>query len=311
MPPVLAASVNGGHLVELHQLLPRMARDGVADWIAFDTAQSRSLLAGEHVRFVPQVLPRDVRALASTVRPVGRILRRGRYADVVGSGIISVAVLPLARAFGARSHFIECATRTDGPSLTGRILAVVPGVRTYTQHPAWAGGRWLYRGSVFDNFEPGDRRDDARVRRVVVTVGMNPFPFRRLFERLLAILPDDVEVLWQAGHTDTDGLPIDAHHTLPTAELDAAMRAADVVIAHAGTGSALQALDNGQIPVLVPRRASLGEQTDEHQELLAVELGGRGLAVPAQVDELTMDVLRRAAPLTARRREDPPPFSLD
>jgi UDP-N-acetylglucosamine transferase subunit ALG13 len=263
------------------------------------------------VRYVPEILPRDVGALVRTLRPAVRVLRSRRYRDVVGSGSISLAFLPLAPLLGLRGHFIECATRTDGPSITGRALAAVPGVRVYTQHAAWAGRRWLYRGSVFDNYEPGPPVEgDVRLKRIVVTVGMNPFPFRRLFEHLVGLLPADAEVVWQAGFTDTTGLPIDAHDTLPPHELDEAIRRADVVIAHAGTGSALQALDNGKVPVLVSRRAALGEQTDEHQPLLAAELDARGLCVPAEVEELTLDKLLEAARRTARRRVDPPHFDL-
>ena len=308
---ILAVSQQGGHLVELLELLPRMVNGGSGiDWVTFDTPQGRSMLAGERVRFVDPIMPRDYVALARNLRPAVSVLRSGRYSAVVGSGAISLAYLPAARALGIPAHFVECATRLDGPSMSGHLLARIPGIRMYTQHEEWAGGRWLYHGAVWDNFEPAERQAGGALRRIVVTLGLNPFPFRRLLERLIEILPGDAEVLWQTGTTDVAGLPIEAHATLPTHELDAAMAAADVVVAHAGTGSSLQALDAGKVPVLVPRRAAFGEQVDEHQPPLARELGARGLAVAAEVEGLSIDVLAQAAARTARRRERPPRFEL-
>jgi UDP-N-acetylglucosamine--N-acetylmuramyl-(pentapeptide) pyrophosphoryl-undecaprenol N-acetylglucosamine transferase len=308
---VLAVSTTGGHLAELRELLPRMLPAGCeTDWVTFDTPQSRSVLAGERVRFVRDIHTRELSAILANLRPAGAIVRSGRYSLVVASGAAALSFLPPARTFGLGGHFIECATRTDGPSLTGRVLGGVPGVHRYTQHPGWAGRSWHYRGSVFDNFEPGRRAEVQSLRRVVVTLGMNPYPFRRLLERLVEILPDSAAVVWQTGVTDAAGLPIRACKTLPAHELSSAMAQADVVVAHAGTGSSLAALDAGRIPLVVPRRAGCGEQIDDHQSLLADDLSARGLAMTTSVEDLDLAALRHAAGRRAARRHDAPRFEL-
>jgi UDP-N-acetylglucosamine--N-acetylmuramyl-(pentapeptide) pyrophosphoryl-undecaprenol N-acetylglucosamine transferase len=312
--PLLAVSSTGGHLVELHELLPRLspAADGV-EWVTFDTPQSRSMLRGERVHFVRLTPTRDPGGVLANVRPAGAMLRSGRFSRVVSTGAgVALSFLPLARLFGVQPHYIESATRLEAPSTTGQMLAVVPGVRTYTQADRWAGRRWTYRGSVLDAFAGEPLGTATRpVRRAVVILGTNPYAFPRLLERLMAILPPDVEVTWQTGFTDASGLPIAARAWWPAHELDAAMAAADVVIAHAGMGTTLAALRSGHVPVLVPRRADRGEQVDDHQLTLARELGARGLAVPAAVEALDMPLLERAAALRAHRRPDPPPFVLD
>jgi UDP-N-acetylglucosamine--N-acetylmuramyl-(pentapeptide) pyrophosphoryl-undecaprenol N-acetylglucosamine transferase len=308
---VLAAASTGGHLSELYRLLPRMLPEGAGiDWVTFDTPQSRSLLAGERVRFVRGIRPRQVKSVIADARPAVATLRHRRYSAVVASGAIALNFLPVARAFGIAAHFIEAATRTEGPSLSGVLLGAVPGVCRYTQHPGWAGGAWLYRGSVFDSFEPVSQHGQARLDRIVVTLGMNPYPFRRLLERLIAILPPSAEVVWQTGMTDAAGLPIHAQRALPSRELDEAIASADVVVAHAGTGSALAALDAGRIPVLVPRRQAHGEQIDDHQVELARDLEERGLAIVSAVEDLDLETLRRANGVGARRRADLPRFEL-
>jgi UDP-N-acetylglucosamine--N-acetylmuramyl-(pentapeptide) pyrophosphoryl-undecaprenol N-acetylglucosamine transferase len=311
MGRVLAVATSGGHLAELRDLLPRALPSGCeVDWVTFDTPQSRSELAGERVHVVRAIHSRELSAILADVRPAGAIVRSGRYATVLASGAAALSFLPAARSFGLAAHFIESATRTDGPSLTGRLLGAVPGVHRYTQHPRWATGTWHYRGSVFDKFEPDGGGTAPQLRRVVVTVGTNPYPFRRLLDRLVEILPGSAQVVWQTGVTDTGGLPIHAQPALSAEDLRRAMVEADVVVAHAGVGSSLAALDSGHVPLLIPRRAAWGEQIDDHQCLLVHELAARRLAIPATVENLGIETLWQAAGRRAAKRLNAPRFEL-
>lgn len=197
--------------------------------------------------------------------------------------------------------------------MSGRILQRLPGLELYSQHPDGQGfgSRWQVIGSVHDEFSPGPSAPDPKIRRVVVTLGtIRPYGFRRLVDRLLALLPSDVEVLWQTGATDVSDLPIEGRVAVPLSELEAAMGEADVVIAHAGTGTALTAFELGRCPVLVPRRARFGEHIDDHQFGTAAALAARGLAVHAEAEELTEQVLLAAASRTVRRVDDPPLLAL-
>lgn len=309
---MLAAST-GGHLDQLIRLRPRLGSLGEdVVWATFDTPQSRSRLQGEPVVFVQAIFPRDYAALARSLRPAAQTLKTHEISTVVSTGSgIALSLIPLARARSIPCHYIESAARSDGPSLTGRLLTRVPGVKLYTQYRGWAGGHWHYAGSVFDGFAAATPRDHVDIRRVVVTLGMiKPYGFRSLVERLLAILPAEAEVLWQTGCTDTSGLPIEAQPALPATELDAAMREADLVVAHAGIGSSLAAIEAGHAPVLVPRRAERGEHVDDHQLQIAGELSRRDLAVAREVGELTADDLQWAARASVTRAEAVLPLQL-
>lgn len=311
MTALLVAS-SGGHLKQLHRLRPRLEGiDGPATWVTFDTAQARSLLADEDVVFVHRQDPRDVRACSRNLRRAASMLLRRRYNDVVSTGAgVALAFLPTAAALGARCHYIESATRVDGPSLTGRALRWWPGVTLYTQYRSWAGERWNYSGSVFDGFSV-DAGPPRPVRRAVVTVGtLDAFGFPRLLRQLTGIIPPDVEVLWQTGATTWDGAPGTVRASVPAAELQKAMEEADVVVAHAGTGSALAAIEAGRCPVLVPRRAAHGEHVDDHQLQIATELHERGLALHVEPEDLTLEVLERAAGRSARPASALSPFML-
>jgi UDP-N-acetylglucosamine--N-acetylmuramyl-(pentapeptide) pyrophosphoryl-undecaprenol N-acetylglucosamine transferase len=308
---LLVASA-GGHLAQLHQLRPRL--EGIGDdvtWVTFDTPQARSLLAGEQVVWARYTAPRDLPAVVANSALAARDLARLRPAQVVSTGsAIALSFLPLAQATGASSHYIESATRVDGPSATGRLLARVPGIHLYTQHAGWADGRWHHAGNVFDGYQARPRRPRP-VGKVVVALGtMRTYGFRRLLDRLVEVLPAGVEVLWQTGCTDVAGLGIQAREAVPAAELHQAMREADLVVTHAGTGSALAALEAGKLPILVPRSGALGEHIDEHQHQTAAELASRRLAIAVEVDALGPANLVMAASLGVERRTDPPPILL-
>lgn len=310
--PVLAVAATGGHIVELHHLIPRVVPHGAhTEWVTDDTPQSRSLLAGEHVHYVQPVYPRDRRAVLANLGVALRLMARRRYSAVISTGSgVALSFLPLARMTGLSTHYIESFTRLEGPSATGRLLARLPGLRVYTQHDTWAEGRWRFRGSVFDEFVPGEPGEAREVTRVVVTLGTSPYGFRALLERLVAVLPPAADVLWQTGATDAVGLPIEPRAVLPAHKLTAAMRAADVVVAHAGIGSTLSALNAGKVPVLVPRTQTRGEQIDDHQELVAADLQSRGLAIAATSEALDLATLREASRRRVDRLERPPLFEL-
>ncbi|HLT83554.1 MAG TPA: glycosyltransferase [Phototrophicaceae bacterium] len=314
----LLVASTGGHLEQLWRLHARF-RPAFAEveWATFDEAQSRSLLADQTVHHVPYIPPRGYGEVVRGMREARRILRAGSFDTVVSTGSgIALAFLPVARALGVRTHYVESAARADGPSLTGRIVSRVPGTRTYSQYPTWADTRWQYRGSLFDGYEAVPGEPTGGARRVVVTLGtMRRYGFRRALEAVVRALPEvlapGAEVLWQTGVTDCAGLPIEGRVDVPAAELHAAIGAADLVIAHAGIGSCLTALDAGRSPVVLPRRHAFDEHVDDHQELIAHELDRRGLAVRRLPGELTGADLRAAMARRVRAVDTYQEFRLD
>ncbi len=303
----LYLATTGGHLAQLVELADRFPRDGAdgsAVWVTHANEQSTSLLAGRDVEYVPYVGVRNVPDVARTVPRAHDLHRRRRITRAVSTGSgIALAYLPYLAARGVECHYIESAARVEGPSLTGRLMRRVPRVRVYSQYPHWAGGRWRYGGSVLDSYRavPGDRKPGDPVR-VVVTVGTAAeFPFRRLIAHLAGLLGEDgplaratgapVEVLWQTGCTPVDDLPIQATPFLPARDLEKALADADVVVTHAGTGSALATLGAGRCPVLAVREERFGEAGDDHQGQLADELVRRGLGVRQDIAAMTAESL--------------------
>jgi UDP-N-acetylglucosamine--N-acetylmuramyl-(pentapeptide) pyrophosphoryl-undecaprenol N-acetylglucosamine transferase len=319
----LFLATTGGHLEQLASLAARVPADGPAVWVTHENDQSRSLLSGREVEFVPYVRVGSLRDVAGCLPHAHRILRERSITRVVSTGSgIALGYLPYLAARGVTCHYIESAARVTGPSRTGRVLHHVPGIRRYTQYAHWVGPKWVHRGSVFDSYEAGPApRPLGDAVRVVVTVGTAAeFPFGRLIDRLAPLLAADgplsaatgrpVEVLWQTGCTPTAHLPIDAVPFLGADELTKAIANADLVVSHAGVGSALTALVAGLRPLLAGRSAPLGEAGDDHQVQLAAELQRRGLAVHREPTEITVDDLLTSLSSGVRRSATPPGFEL-
>lgn len=307
---VLAVSSGGGHLKQLQMLLPRIGFSmEQVHWVTFDTGLSATL-PPERTTIVPYAAPRDVARIAQNQLIAAKMLRTRKFSHVISTGAsLAVCYLPLAALHGSQSIYIESATRGSGPSLTGRLLRFVPRVRLYSQYESWSDSRWQYAGSVFDEFTPESRSAPKNIRKVVVSLGTTEsYKFDRLLERLVPLL-EGCEVLWQVGPAGTNLDIPGARATVDSTELRRAILAADVVISHAGTGSALTALELGKIPVLAPRSAGHGEHVDDHQYEIAKQLSKRGLAVVAEPAELDYGHLRTAAGQEVMRIT-PPDFLL-
>ncbi|MEU8233527.1 glycosyltransferase [Actinoplanes sp. NPDC048967] len=310
MTTLLVAST-GGHLAELHDLTPRLGV-GQRRWVTFDSPQSRSLLDGEDVVFVPPATSRDLVGAVKDLIAAERMFRRERYERVISTGA-SVALaffLPATRA-GVPCSYIESATRTEGPSLTGRLAARVPRTRLYTQYPAWADDTWQYGGSIFDAFEAEPVAEPRAVSKVVVTLGTHErYTFPRLLNHLVTLMPPEWDVLWQVGSTVVDKMPAGARKQVPITEMRQALAEADVVISHAGVGSALAAMQAGKRALYVPRRKAFGEHVDDHQVAMARELEGRKLVVAREAPEVGLEDLAEAAAWRVRASPGVAPFRL-
>ncbi|MEU8315079.1 hypothetical protein [Micromonospora sp. NPDC048887] len=114
--------------------------------------------------------------------------------------------------------------------------------------------------------------------RLLVTVGMGPWPFDRLVEAVAPLCAAH-EVFVQTG-TSAVTPPCPHAPFLPLDDLRSRLAAADVVITHAGnTVRLVQRL--GRVPVAVAREAARGEMGNDHQVdyLRAEDRSGRVVAV--------------------------------
>ncbi len=104
--------------------------------------------------------------------------------------------------------------------------------------------------------------------KVFVTVGLEQKPYDRLLRAVddaagRGWIPSDTLV--QSGHTRFRCQHCKTVRFLSFDEMRVGIRSADLVISHGGVGSVLLALEEGKIPLVLPRRADFGEHVDDHQ----------------------------------------------
>ena len=131
---------------------------------------------------------------------------------------------------------------------------------------------------------------------IFVTLGTHEQPFARALDLVAELEFEEEEVLVQYGATParSDLTNVKWVDYLEWDALTQTMRRAEVVISHAGVGSAVTAIRAGKKPVVVPRLARLGEHVDDHQLQLAERLAQRELALVCGLGESLSGVVDEA-----------------
>jgi UDP-N-acetylglucosamine transferase subunit ALG13 len=127
---------------------------------------------------------------------------------------------------------------------------------------------------------------------IFVTVGTD-----QPFERMIKIIDNwarenqRTDVFAQIGESANPPAYIQYSRLLEPPEFAKKLAEADLIIAHAGMGTILSALRYGKPILVFPRRASLGEQRNEHQLATARHLSALGKVNVAFDDDALRDKL--------------------
>jgi len=122
----------------------------------------------------------------------------------------------------------------------------------------------------------------------------------RAFDRLVCQMDriaGEVEdrVIMQIGFTEYEPMNCEWRRFMSRTEMEEACAGARLIIAHAGTGSILTALEHNKPLVLVPRLKAFAEVFDDHQMEIAREMEGRGVTVVYDIGNLEA-AIRDAGP---------------
>lgn len=143
-----------------------------------------------------------------------------------------------------------------------------------------------------------------------LTVG-SQMPFDRLTAAVAAWARSAPEhhVVAQVGRTELSTGQLEGLHwreLMSPSDYARQCAAADLIVAHAGMGSVLTAMETGRHLLMMPRRGALRETRNDHQVATALRLRGQpGLHVAMEPDELAPALNRLCAQavgtLTPRR----------
>ena len=136
---------------------------------------------------------------------------------------------------------------------------------------------------------------------IFATVGTQ-LPFDRLIRALdhWAASNGDVEVFAQIGRGHYQPRHMGWIRDMDPRDFRDRMAQCDTVVAHAGMGTIISAIEMGKRVIVMPRRASLGEHRNEHQLATAARLEHlNGLEVVQEADALSA-ILATGQKLTQR-----------
>ena len=143
---------------------------------------------------------------------------------------------------------------------------------------------------------------------IFVTVGTQ-LPFERLVaavDRWAGSTTPRPEILAQVGGGRRDYANVRCVPTLDGQSYAEAIGNSRLMIAHAGTGSILTALDYGVPVILMPRDHGRGEHRDDHQYQTARQLEKMGLLMVAWEDRDLPGLIEQALLGPARRPRSQP-----
>ena len=117
---------------------------------------------------------------------------------------------------------------------------------------------------------------------ILLTVGTQG-PFDRLVRSVDDWLADkDIQVFGQIENTNYKPVHFESTAYLDPTEFAQRFHAASHIVAHAGMGTIIQALQHKKPLLIMPRKASLGEQRNEHQLATAARFAERTGIVVAE-----------------------------
>ncbi|WP_256277760.1 glycosyltransferase [Mycolicibacterium grossiae] len=301
----LLVASTGGHLAELERWSKVIGSDADSLWVTCESLHSASVLRNRRVLFHPYVAPRDAAGSAKAFLRMRKEIdwAAEEFSAAVTTGAaLGVVGLAAARLQGVPSFYYESVSRVNGPSLSGKLAGLDPGITRFCQYEHWAKGSWTYRRSLFDSFASVAKAPVDRPKLFVTLGTIQPYRFDAMVDAVMSTGLADDRTVWQLGATKRTDLPGTTVSQLSSTEFAEASRGADVVLTHAGVGTIMNLLDMGISPVVTPRRSSRKEHVDDHQCEIAGFLRRRALASVAEVEQLDESAILGASGLATERR---------
>lgn len=297
---VCLAASGGGHIRQLLDLEPAW-RDHDYFFVSEDTALSRSIAETHRTRFVSHFalgqarLGKPFKMATSAARNFAQaatIMLREKPDVLITTGAGAVFwPLVWARLVGAEIIVIESFARFNAPSVFGRLSARLAHHKV-VQSEALAS--YWPDASVFDPLRILATAPPPKRPFLFATVGAI-LPFDRLVDMVAkakssGAIPEDILIQAGVGGVAPNG--IETVETLPFDKMQDALRDADIVVCHGGTGSLITALRQGCRVIAVPRLFELGEVYDDHQKEITEAFAARGMIAVANTPEELVEALR-------------------
>lgn len=130
---------------------------------------------------------------------------------------------------------------------------------------------------------------------ILVLCGTHEQGFERLVKKVDELAEKGIanDVVIQTGYTEYEPKHCKYSKFFPYAEMQELAKRADIIISHGGPSSFVMALQNGKVPIVVPRRKEYGEHVNDHQVIFCHEVSKRkGNILVVDDVEILEDILK-------------------
>jgi UDP-N-acetylglucosamine transferase subunit ALG13 len=268
---------HGGHLTEMMYLMGAFEGQDVF-FVTYDNPRTRSL-SSRHYLF-PNFGEKPSELLKSLPLIAGILLKEKPDILISNGAEIAIPFFYLSKLLGIKTVFIECYTRVNDPTVTGKSIYPVADLFLvlWPEMLMRYGKKARYHGPLLvsrtdHTASAGDRGD-----RILVVVGMHSKSFERLIVKM-----DDIagkaryDVVMQIGHTNYE--PHNAQFFKFKArdeDMRSLMESARIVVCQ-GAMTVVDAINAGASVIVVPRLMRFAEHVNDHQLFFARKLEEQGL----------------------------------
>ncbi len=283
---------HGGHLTEMLYLLDAFKGHEIF-FISYESERTNNL--GYKSFLFPNFGEKPANMIKHFPKIIN-ILIKERPSLLVSNGAeIALPFFYAAKILRIKTVFIECYTRIDEPTITGKLVYPIADtfIVFWPEMLSKYGKKAQFFGGLFEVNHARDLNRDEKENKLFVTVGMHYQGFDRLV-KTMDMIADQLEeqIIMQIGNTNYTPKRAEFFRFKDYDEIKEIISKSKAVICQ-GAMSAIDSLVLGVPVIVVPRSRKYGEIINDHQLIFARKLEEIGLVdVVEEIKELPIAVSR-------------------
>jgi beta-1,4-N-acetylglucosaminyltransferase len=264
---------HGGHLTEMTYLIDAFAQHDIF-FITYDNIRTRNLKYQKYL--FPNFGEKPYKMLLNFANIINILLKEKPDILVSNGAEIAIPFFYIGRLLRIRTIFIECYTRIDKPTITGKLVYPISELFLvlWPEMLTFYGKNAEYWGNMFnleDHKTPGISEE-----QILVITGMHS-GFDRLVKKVDEIAGENKErFVIQSGNASYNIKNAEHFKFKEYNEIKSLIKDSKLVICP-GAMSAVDSLYLGTPVMIVPRSKDEGEVINDHQRIFAEKLESQGL----------------------------------
>lgn len=275
---------HGGHLTELLYLMEAFQGHDIF-FVTYDNIRTRNLKYRKYL--FPNFGEKPYKMLLNLPKIINILLKEKPDVIVSNGAEIAIPFFYLGKLLRKKTLFIECYTRIDTPTVTGKMVYPVSDtfLVLWPEMLEKYGKKAQYYGGIFD-LEHSSTSKKVDGNYILVITGMHS-GFDRLIKKMDEIAGEiDDKVVMQIGNSEYIPQNAEYFRFKDYEEIKELMSDANIVICQ-GAMTILDSLILKTPVICVPRLEEFGEHLDDHQLIFSKKLEEIGnIKVLLEIEDL-------------------------